>query len=187
MKLIIIFGPEAVGKTTVAYELSKYTNLKFYNDKMLIDLQYKVIGEDDSYLTHKLCGELLHRFAHSNNEGLVMPYKWDLSNYAEDDYIEYIKNIFKRAYPNNLEFCLIELMASKEVRDQRNNSPMRKFLKGQDSFPPIDEIESPLNRYNSFPDEFHNNSDHKYLCIDTERLTVSDVKRKIMTELNLYR
>ena len=187
MKLIIIFGPEAVGKTTIAYELAKYTNLKFYNERLLEDLQEKFIGVVDPYLTHRLREDLLKGFVRSKNEGLIIPYKWNLANYEDDCYLEVIKNILKCAYPRHTHLCFIELAANKEVREQRNNNSMRKFLKGQDSFPPLDEVESPLNRYNSFPDEFHSNADHKYLYLDTTYMTVSETVRKIMTELNLYK
>lgn len=38
MKLIIIFGPHAVGKMTVGQELSKITDLKLFHNHMTIDL-----------------------------------------------------------------------------------------------------------------------------------------------------
>ncbi|MDF2884003.1 MAG: hypothetical protein K0R54_4569 [Clostridiaceae bacterium] len=38
MKLIIIFGPHAVGKMTVGQELSKITNLKLFHNHMTIDI-----------------------------------------------------------------------------------------------------------------------------------------------------
>lgn len=38
MKLVIIFGPQAVGKMTVGQELSKKTNLKLFHNHMTIDL-----------------------------------------------------------------------------------------------------------------------------------------------------
>lgn len=38
MKLIIIFGPHAVGKMTVGQELSKTTNLKLFHNHMTIDI-----------------------------------------------------------------------------------------------------------------------------------------------------
>lgn len=38
MKLVIIFGPHAVGKMTVGQELSKITGLKLFHNHMTIDL-----------------------------------------------------------------------------------------------------------------------------------------------------
>jgi shikimate kinase len=38
MKLIIIFGPQAVGKMTVGHELEKTTNLKLFHNHMTIEL-----------------------------------------------------------------------------------------------------------------------------------------------------
>jgi shikimate kinase len=37
-KLIIIFGPQAVGKMTVGQELEKITDLKLFHNHMTIDL-----------------------------------------------------------------------------------------------------------------------------------------------------
>ena len=38
MKLIIIFGPQAVGKMTVGHELEKITDLKLFHNHMTIEL-----------------------------------------------------------------------------------------------------------------------------------------------------
>ncbi len=38
MKLIIIFGPHAVGKMTVGQELVKITDLKLFHNHMTIDI-----------------------------------------------------------------------------------------------------------------------------------------------------
>ncbi len=38
MKLIIIFGPQAVGKMTVGQELEKITELKLFHNHMTIEL-----------------------------------------------------------------------------------------------------------------------------------------------------
>ncbi|WP_433744437.1 hypothetical protein [Paenibacillus amylolyticus] len=38
MKLVIIFGPQAVGKMTVGQELEKITNLKLFHNHMTIEL-----------------------------------------------------------------------------------------------------------------------------------------------------
>ena len=38
MKLIIIFGPHAVGKMTVGQELAKITDLKLFHNHMTIDI-----------------------------------------------------------------------------------------------------------------------------------------------------
>jgi replication-associated recombination protein RarA len=38
MKLVILFGPAAVGKMTVEHELAKATRLKLFHNHMTIDL-----------------------------------------------------------------------------------------------------------------------------------------------------
>lgn len=38
MKLVIIFGPLAVGKMTVGYELERLTGLRLFHNHMTIDL-----------------------------------------------------------------------------------------------------------------------------------------------------
>ena len=38
MKLVLLFGPQAVGKMTVGQELAKITGLKLFHNHMTIDL-----------------------------------------------------------------------------------------------------------------------------------------------------
>lgn len=38
MRLVVIFGPQAVGKMTVGQELEKLTGLKLFHNHMTIDL-----------------------------------------------------------------------------------------------------------------------------------------------------
>ena len=38
MSLVIIFGPQAVGKMTVGHELEKITDLKLFHNHMTIEL-----------------------------------------------------------------------------------------------------------------------------------------------------
>ena len=44
MKLVIIFGPQAVGKMTVGEELSEQTGLKLFHNHMTIDLVSNFFG-----------------------------------------------------------------------------------------------------------------------------------------------
>ena len=44
MKLVIIFGPQAVGKMTVGEELSGQTGLKLFHNHMTIDLVSNFFG-----------------------------------------------------------------------------------------------------------------------------------------------
>jgi shikimate kinase len=41
MKLVLLFGPQAVGKMTVGHELEKVTELKLFHNHMTIDLVTK--------------------------------------------------------------------------------------------------------------------------------------------------
>lgn len=38
MKFVLIFGPQAVGKMTVGYELEKVSDLKLFHNHMTIEL-----------------------------------------------------------------------------------------------------------------------------------------------------
>lgn len=44
MKLVLIFGPQAVGKMTVGQELAKITGLKLFHNHMTIDLVSHFFG-----------------------------------------------------------------------------------------------------------------------------------------------
>jgi len=74
MKLIIIFGPPAVGKMTVGKELSKITNLKLFHNHMSLELVnnfYDFGTPDFRRLSREIRFSIFRSVAASDLEGLI--------------------------------------------------------------------------------------------------------------------
>ena len=79
MKLVIIFGPQAVGKMTVWHELEKITGLKLFHNHMTIELvsKYFSYGTPTGKRLVKLFREEnFEEVVNSDLEGLIFNYLW---------------------------------------------------------------------------------------------------------------
>jgi tRNA uridine 5-carbamoylmethylation protein Kti12 len=94
-KLLIIFGPPAVGKLTVAEELSKITDFKILNNHADIDI-LRPIFEFDSQ-PFKTLSRLFRRSiieeAVKNNMNLIFTYVWNLNKEGGKKNIDLYKTI----------------------------------------------------------------------------------------------
>lgn len=99
MKLVIIFGPHAVGKMTVGQELAKITGLKLFHNHMTIDLitNFFSYGSDEGKrLVELFRREIFEAVANSNLEGLIFTFMWALDLQDDWDYVA------EAAYNTNL-------------------------------------------------------------------------------------
>jgi hypothetical protein len=55
MKLVVIFGPPAVGKMTVGYELARLTGLRLFHKHMTIDLVLNFFEFGDERFLRLVC------------------------------------------------------------------------------------------------------------------------------------
>jgi hypothetical protein len=81
MKLVIIFGPQAVGKMTVGYELEKITDLKLFHNHMTIELvsPFFSYGSDEGKrLVNLFRQEIFEAVAKSDLEGLIFTVVWNV-------------------------------------------------------------------------------------------------------------
>lgn len=125
MKLVIIFGPQAVGKMTVGHELEKMTDLKLFHNHMTIELVISFFdyGTDEAKKLIKLFrDEIFQTFADSDQSGLIFTVACNFDDSNEWNRIKEISDIFTS---KNGEVCLVELEADTEVRLERNKSEHR--------------------------------------------------------------
>ena len=78
MKLILIFGPQAVGKMTVGHELEKMTELKLFHNHMTIELLHPLFGfgTETWRLSDLFRKEIFEAVSKSDLYGLVFTYVW---------------------------------------------------------------------------------------------------------------
>ncbi len=180
MKLIIIFGPPAVGKMTVGRALCKITNLKLFHNHMSIELvrnffdfghpQFRRLDTDIRNLIFK-------EVAKSDLEGLIFTFVWAVDQIVERHYINSIVNIFQYA---NADIHFVELKASQSVRLVRNRAadrlaakPAKRDLKSSEE----NLLESDKNyRLNT---EGGDLSDLSILKIDNTNLSAEEVALQI--------
>lgn len=126
MKLVIIFGPAAVGKMTVGHELSLITNLSLFHNHVSIEPVVEVFGEYKSEVVNKVRDVFFTEFLKTDKYGLIFTYVWDLTNMADYEYINNITYMYQR---KGAEIYFVGLAATKETVLERNGTEFRKSVK----------------------------------------------------------
>lgn len=127
MKLVFLFGSAAVGKMTVGQELMKLTGLRLFHNHMTIEPVLEIFGNFNVKAIERCREAIFEEFAKTDSYGMIFTYMWAFDQQSDWDYVEHIKSIFA---PYGTEFYYVELVASQEVRLQRNASENRLRNKG---------------------------------------------------------
>lgn len=125
MKFVIIFGPPAVGKMTVGFELAKLTGLKLFHNHMTIDLVTNFFPHGTTQfnrLNDEFRRRIFEEAAGSDLPGLIFTFVWAIDLEKEREYIETFCEIFRR---ENAEIYFVELEADLKERLKRNESEFR--------------------------------------------------------------
>lgn len=125
MKLVLIFGPPAVGKMTVGEELCKTTPLKLFHNHMTIELVSNFFSygtETGKRLVNLFRQEIFEEVSKSNLYGLVFTYVWAFDQKSDWEYMDALCNLFKS---RGGEIYYVELEADLAERIERNKSPHR--------------------------------------------------------------
>ena len=186
MKLLIIFGPQAVGKMTVGQELEKITGLKLFHNHMTIELVSHFFSygtKEGKELVKAIRKEIFETVSKSELEGLIFTYMWALESQKDWDYIEEIKNIFLK---ENAEIYFLELESTIEERIKRNktenrlnNKPTKRDLEWSEN-----ELIKSNNKHrlNSKEGEI---KEKNYLKIDNTNKSAEEVAKIVKEKFNL--
>ena len=183
MKLVFLMGDAAVGKMTVGQELMKITDLRLFHNHMTIEPVLEIMGTFDGQLIQDMRELIFHRFAESNNYGMIFTIMMAFDMQSDWDYLEHVKSIFA---PYGTEFYYVELIAPQEVRLERNKTENRLLHKP--SKRDVDTSDRRLlrddenHRCVSYPGEvpFEN-----YLRIENADLPAADVAQMIQEQFDL--
>lgn len=129
MKLLIIIGNSSVGKMTIGQELMKITDLRLFHNHLIIEPVLEVFGRFDNNIIGQLREVVFREFAKSDLYGLIFTYMWAFGEdvyWSERNYIESICEIFRQV---DADIYLAEIVASQEVRLQRNVTENRLLHK----------------------------------------------------------
>jgi hypothetical protein len=188
MKLVIIFGPSAVGKTTVGTQLAKETGMKLLHNHISIEIaiQFFDYGTDEFHeLNDNMRKAVFRSVAKSQLEGLIFTFVWALD--LEEEY-NYIEELIKPFQEVNADIFYVELYADQETRLERNIHPQRLALK-----PSKRNIESSKKDIINSSKKYRLNTNKKdrkyfeemnYVRIDNSNLDPKDVVEKIRNEFD---
>lgn len=126
MKLVILIGDAAVGKMTVGQALMKQTGLRLFHNHMMIEPVIDIFGFFNGHVTQQLREVIFREFAKSDNEGMIFTFLWAFDMQSDWDYIAHVADIFKE---QGAEIYYVELVASQEIRLQRNETENRLLHK----------------------------------------------------------
>lgn len=185
MKLVFLIGDAAVGKMTVGQALMKITDLRLFHNHMTIEPVIEIFGGFHGAAINRLREVIFEEFASSGQYGMIFTYMWAFDMPSDWAYIEHVKSIFRERCPE-VEFYYVELVASRDVRMQRNVSENR--LKNKASKRDIaasnqrvikDDARYRLESYEGeIPFE-------NYIKIDNTHLSPEDAARQIKTYFDL--
>lgn len=105
---------------TVGQELMKITELRLFHNHMTIEPVIEIFGSVNWKVISRLREVIFEEFAISNCFGLIFTFVWAFDQQSDWNYIEHDKSIFSR---NGTLY--VELVASQEIRLQRNSTENR--------------------------------------------------------------
>ena len=188
MKLIILFGPPAVGKMTVGRELARATGLKLFHNHMTIDLLlnfFEFGTKEFSRLNSLFRKEIFSAVAASELPGLIFTYVWALNDPRDKAYIDRIATMF---LSHDAMVYYVELQADLQVRLKRNggktrlqHKPSKRDLAASEAMLLRHDKEYELNTTQPGP-FFHTDN---YLKIDNTKLAAVKVAALIKKKFSL--
>lgn len=128
MKLIILYGPPASGKYTIASALADKTGYKLFHNHLTIDLLKSVFtyGTSEFFKLNQMMRlEVFEEAAKQNIPGIIFTYVYEKE---KDDH--FIRAIIERLKPYNAEVTFIQIYCEEKVLLERVIEESRnKFMK----------------------------------------------------------
>lgn len=186
MKMILIFGPQAVGKMTIGERISAKMGLPLLHNHVTLDAIWPYIGWNKK--TFELSDQLrLDMFDYISKDpdhsGLIFTFVWAFGREEDWAFVEKIKAIFSADYQ---ELYFVELAADLDERLRRNqteNRLLKKPSKRDVAYSNHELLTSAeRNRLNSHPGEI---KEQNYLKLDITKLSVDESSTEILHWLNV--
>ena len=175
MKLVLLYGPPAVGKLTVAKELSKLTGYKIFHNHITNDLVASVFEwgtKDFNDLVAKFRFELIEAAA-AKNINLIFTFVYEKTL---DD--KYVREVVKRVEKHRGRVCFVQLRCSKEELAKRIKHPSRKIFRKIKKLKTLKEVMRKHDLFSAVP--YTNN-----FMIDNTNLSPKRAAQKIKNHFRL--
>jgi len=186
MKIVLLFGPQAVGKMTIGTQLSERSNLPLLYNHMTLDVVWPIIGwnKDTFKISDQMRLSIFEHIAKNNTHpGLIFTFVWAFNLESDWNYIKEIKQLFNQ--PNH-ELYFVELKADLTERLRRNKTEFRLEKKPSKRDVEYSEIEllraMEKHRLNSFENEIEEKIEiENYFCLDVTNIS-ADKAAEIIQE-----
>lgn len=122
--LMIVCGPQAVGKMTVAEKIKEKTDFSLTTNHDSIELSDKIFekGSQAQRELRNLIREATFKTAIDNNVNIIFTYVWAFDEKSDWDYVLGLKEQFEKS---GGKFYLVELETDLQTRLERNTTPHR--------------------------------------------------------------
>lgn len=187
-RLVVLFGPPAVGKMTVGRELARLTGMRLFHNHMTLEpvLEIFEFGSPPfSRLVRAFRRQVFEEVAASDLPGLVFTYVLALGEPGDLGFIEELTAVF-RARGGEVHF--VELYAPLEERLRRNRTPQR--LDAKPSKRNVDASEARLleneARYRMSTGEGVPGPEG-WIRVDNTELTPAEAAERVVAALGLER
>jgi hypothetical protein len=125
MRLVVIFGPAAVGKMAVGLELERLSGLRLFHNHMAVDLALRFFPfgtPQFARLVSSVRTRVFEEVAGSDLSGLIFTYVWALEDPQDKGHVDGLTRIFEA---RGASVSYVELAATQEERLRRNVTPLR--------------------------------------------------------------
>ena len=153
MELVIIYGPPASGKLTVAKEVAQRTGYKLFHNHLTVDLLKNILefGTPEFFeLNQKMKLDILETAAKARVSGVIYTFVYDRK--TDNPFIDQLKEIADR---QNVSIKFVQIYCEKEellkrVTDEsrkkykkiHSEEGLSKYLESGDFISPVDNVDS---------------------------------------------
>lgn len=123
--LIIITGPQAVGKMSVGMALRDKYNYRLFHNHMTIEMIVDLYGElskETKPLVNQIRELIFDNVVTQQIDGFIFTFLWGFN--LENDHI-YIDKLIKKFETHDWDVTIVELEADVDVRLERNRTELR--------------------------------------------------------------
>lgn len=176
MKIILLYGPPAVGKLTIATLLHRKTGYKLLHNHAIQDPITKIIPVDNPsnrLLVREFRLRMLEE-AIKNNISLILTF-----SIAGNEPFRHIEDIIEMGEMYNSAICLVRLIADRGTILQRVENDSRK------AYGKVSSIENLQKMIQKNADMFDIYPKKEHLTIDTANLSPEQAVAQIMHTYNL--
>ena len=175
MQLVILYGPPASGKLTVAEMLSEKTGYKLFHNHLTVDLlkQFLEFGTPEFFeINQRMKLSILEACAKQKSSSLIMTFVYDRKTDGP-----YIENINKICNDHGVDLRFVQLSCQKEEVLKRVTGASRKNFK---------KVTTPenLEKYLQKGDFFSEINGYSNLKIDNTNIEAVECADIIFSSLN---